>query len=226
MKTTQERELNDRRYRNRVCALRRYHRLADQFTRRGLTSRGQPRRRAANRTAAQRRELERARSLARWRARAAANTAAGLTTRGTRRKLRRRSLLHGSGVRHQGSFSEKQMTLKRYRQWRAVCRREFAGKSFGYRLASYRNMAWHLAGCLVQWVLTGRFFSTREVQIARTKTCFPCPLYDRKLKRCRPFDEAQLGCGCYTRFLVATSVDPCYGRKHGELMEFGIEGWV
>jgi len=78
-------KLRDRRLRNRACALRHYHRRADHFTRLGLTSRGLPRLRAANRTLAERRQFARARSLARWRARAAGFTASGLTTRGTTR---------------------------------------------------------------------------------------------------------------------------------------------
>lgn len=64
--------------------LRRYHRTAQENTAKGLTSRGQPRRRRAKLTPEEKRKY----NTAKFRLRSERLFDRGLTTRGTRRKIR------------------------------------------------------------------------------------------------------------------------------------------
>lgn len=47
----------------------------------------------------------------------------------------------------------------------------------------------------------------------RLRICHRCPLFDRGLKRCRPFTGSDLGCGCYVPF-KAKCPDPCWARQN------------
>lgn len=42
----------------------------------------------------------------------------------------------------------------------------------------------------------------------RQRSCYSCPVYDKTLKRCRPYTGSPLGCGCYTPYRLM-SPDPC-----------------
>lgn len=37
----------------------------------------------------------------------------------------------------------------------------------------------------------------------RIRVCRKCPIYDRSIKRCRPSNDSDLGCGCYVPFMAA-----------------------
>ena len=42
----------------------------------------------------------------------------------------------------------------------------------------------------------------------RQRACYSCPVFDKSLKRCRPYTGAPIGCGCYTPYRLM-SPDPC-----------------
>lgn len=44
---------------------------------------------------------------------------------------------------------------------------------------------------------------SREEWVERVRWCEErCPIYDKGLKRCRPYDGSKLGCGCYVPYLA------------------------
>lgn len=57
-------------------------------------------------------------------------------------------------------------------------------------------------------VLIHAQFASRKRWRYSMRRCWKCPLYDRELKRCRPWDGHELGCGCYMPFKALVS-------KHG-----------
>lgn len=54
----------------------------------------------------------------------------------------------------------------------------------------------------------------------RLRACQGCPVYDKSLKRCRPFTGAPWGCGCYVPY-IALGDKPCWAR--GRLPDAGWE---
>lgn len=97
-------------------------------------------------------------------------------------------------------------TLK---EWRAVIQREKATLSIREKLAlvfTLIRVAVKLGGVSkAQWN-------------TRMNTCLNCPIYDPVLRRCRPYDASQLGCGCYAPFLALLrqpySNPGCWARQH------------
>ena len=47
----------------------------------------------------------------------------------------------------------------------------------------------------------------------RYRVCLKCPLFDAQLKRCKPFDASERGCGCYVPF-SNLFYDECWGRMN------------
>ena len=45
----------------------------------------------------------------------------------------------------------------------------------------------------------------------RIRICNQCPVYDKELKRCRPYTGSPEGCGCYVPFKALDS-HPCPAR--------------
>lgn len=46
----------------------------------------------------------------------------------------------------------------------------------------------------------------------RMNACYMCPVYDPVWKRCRPYNNSELGCGCYTPYSNMVGKE-CWGRK-------------
>ena len=47
----------------------------------------------------------------------------------------------------------------------------------------------------------------------RTRICYTCPIFNRKLKTCRPHKGSKLGCGCYVPYSNLVK-DHCWGKGH------------
>lgn len=58
----------------------------------------------------------------------------------------------------------------------------------------------------------------------KMRACYRCPIFDRELKRCRPYSGAKLGCGCYTPFLALVE-DRCFANKHHLTLRGRPIGW-
>lgn len=82
-----------------------------------------------------------------------------------------------------------------FREWQAVLRREQASLSLGGKLA--------LAVTLIRAGLKLGGVSKEEWR-RRMTICQTCPIFDPSLFRCRPFDGAPQGCGCYMKFKAWT----------------------
>lgn len=98
----------------------------------------------------------------------------------------------------------------KWRQWRELLREE--QKVIG------------LTGWLKMFFLGLRvlFFPRRKEWRAKMRVCPNCPIYDRTLRRCRPYTGSQLGCGCAV-WLLALVSKRCYGDEF--LADDGI-GWA
>ena len=48
----------------------------------------------------------------------------------------------------------------------------------------------------------------KRVWRRRQAACYRCPVFNKSLKRCRPYTGALVGCGCYTPYRLM-SPDPC-----------------
>lgn len=83
---------------------------------------------------------------------------------------------------------------ERLREWLAVVDEEF--KVIGFR------EVWHM--------IRGACFRKvdKRVWFKRQRACYSCPVFDKTLKRCRPYTGAAIGCGCYTPYRLM-SPDPC-----------------
>jgi hypothetical protein len=49
----------------------------------------------------------------------------------------------------------------------------------------------------------------------RVRVCRQCPIFDRSIKRCRPSNKSDLGCGCYVPFM-AVFKKQCWGDENTE----------
>lgn len=97
---------------------------------------------------------------------------------------------------------------KRVKEWREVLKEE--GRSMGPK------QWWHLlceAGNAILYPV-GRAKYTHRLTV-----CQRCPIYDRGLKRCRPYTGSALGCSCYVPYR-AVSPAPCWLRER-----FPDQGW-
>jgi hypothetical protein len=63
----------------------------------------------------------------------------------------------------------------------------------------------------------------------RYKACYNCPVFDPRLKRCRPYKNSDQGCGCYTPFSNLV-YDECWGRiNYGKAIGWSAydpESWL
>lgn len=98
--------------------------------------------------------------------------------------------------------------LSRYRQWVEVLREE-------RRVLTVKMLVLAIRGLRRRPLL-------RQAMACRIRTCHRCPLYDRSLRRCRPYSGSPLGCGCYVPFLAATA-EHCWGYQMVEPV--GSMGW-
>ena len=83
--------------------------------------------------------------------------------------------------------------LARYRQWLIVLKEE------GKRL----NI--HDWWGLIKLALKG-IYQNREKGVgfsSKMRRCQRCVIYDAEMKKCRPYDGSDLGCGCYMPFKIA-----------------------
>lgn len=60
----------------------------------------------------------------------------------------------------------------------------------------------------------------------RMRVCLRCPIFDRKMRRCRPYASSQLGCGCYTPYLCSVAVPYKRGCWAKEAFPTRCFGWV
>ncbi len=67
----------------------------------------------------------------------------------------------------------------------------------------------------------GLFGRTDRVWRQKIRVCRKCLLFDRTLKRCRPFSGSPLGCGCYVPYMAKVKKH-CWGKEN--LSEEDI-GW-
>lgn len=56
----------------------------------------------------------------------------------------------------------------------------------------------------------------------RYSKCRVCPVFDRKLKRCRPYNGSSIGCGCYAPYAIVTG-KRCWLRVNGVKTEHGYD---
>ena len=102
----------------------------------------------------------------------------------------------------------------RYLQWFEVVKEEG-------RVLSKADLArtfFHAA-----WLVLKHGFKFRKRWRTRVRICQKCPIYDRSLRRCRPYTGSELGCGCWVP-LIALFEDRCWGGEVG-LNHQGI-GWA
>ena len=57
----------------------------------------------------------------------------------------------------------------------------------------------------------------------RMKCCWNCPVYDRKLQRCRPYKGSVLGCGCYMPY-AALLKEKCWADENIPDEHIGLDG--
>lgn len=62
----------------------------------------------------------------------------------------------------------------------------------------------------------------RKNYIHRLTVCHRCPVFDRRLKRCR---NGERGCGCYTPFKALAPVD-CWSRETDKAAGWGLADYV
>lgn len=101
---------------------------------------------------------------------------------------------------------------KRYLQWRAVMAREERDLTFLARLRLRAKLL--RLGLEILLVPSRRI--PREVWRRRLRVCRQCPVFDRSLRRCRPWDGHPAGCGCFTPFLALVKrpyPKGCWGRE-------------
>lgn len=54
---------------------------------------------------------------------------------------------------------------------------------------------------MVRLLLTARRVGGRDFRL-RYRACCRCVVFDRSLRRCRPWDKARVGCGCFMPFKI------------------------
>lgn len=84
-------------------------------------------------------------------------------------------------------------------EWRAVIQEE------------WREIGWREVVHMVH----GSLFPKVKARIwrSRVRACYRCPLFDRDLKRCRPYTGSPYGCGCYVPYRL-TDPRPCHREAH------------
>src|ERR1043166_7551532 len=92
--------------------------------------------------------------------------------------------------------------LIRFSEWTAVVREEARASSLPRLLGAMLVHAWR-----------NRSAGDRRRWRARLRVCRRCPIYDRSLRRCRPYTGADVGCGCYVPFLALFSAH-CWATEN------------
>lgn len=104
------------------------------------------------------------------------------------------------------------LKLKRFVEWLADLSAEKPGASEFYLMARL----------MLKALLTGRSCTVaREDYFHRLMICHRCPIFDRKLKRCR---KGESGCGCYVPFKALAPVD-CWLRELDANAGWGISDY-
>lgn len=101
------------------------------------------------------------------------------------------------------------LKLSRYRQWREVLREELRVLTIMGKL--------RLAMEIFEVVLnkpTGQ--PVLKVWSRRMRKCYRCPVFDRSLRRCRPYTGSPLGCGCWMPLAAIF-------KTHGWLTDSGLD---
>ena len=80
--------------------------------------------------------------------------------------------------------------LKRYKEWLAVLKEEFGSATVFDKL----RLLWSMVR-----VIGGK--RGKEV-VRKYRCCNRCLLFDRSLRRCRPYSGCDAGCGCYMPFKI------------------------
>lgn len=105
-----------------------------------------------------------------------------------------------------------------FKEWRAVLRREQQNLSLWGKVA--------LAWTLLRAALKVGSVSDEQWQ-ERMLVCSKCPVYDPSLRRCRPYDGSQHGCGCFCPWLALVfkpyPKPGCWAKNH--LPGSGL-GWL
>lgn len=96
-------------------------------------------------------------------------------------------------------------TGRRYLEWLDVVAEEQRKLSVLSKLWLFTKLFYHGARVLFWPVTKARWFR-------RLRRCYRCPIFDRTMKRCRPYTGSDLGCGCYMPFAAMT-------KKHGWAFE-------
>lgn len=99
-------------------------------------------------------------------------------------------------------------------EWAAVMRREHGQLTPGKVVKMVRYAVSASLGLAP--VVRGKHYRRRM------RTCYSCPIYDAQLRRCRPYDGHDLGCGCYVPY-KARQPGPCWGKE--KLPESSEIGW-
>lgn len=96
-----------------------------------------------------------------------------------------------------------------FKEWRAVLAREQAKLSLAGKA--------RLAITLIRAALRIGGVSKKQWE-ARMKICKTCPIFDPSLFRCRPYDGAPYGCGCFVKWLALIKrpykKPGCWARNH------------
>lgn len=98
------------------------------------------------------------------------------------------------------------LKLSRYRQWREVLREEL-------RVIGWKQR-FQLAIDLIGHSLHLR--RHKRMRFRRMRKCYRCPVFDKDLRRCRPFTGSPLGCGCWVPLSALC-------KDHGWLTDAGID---
>lgn len=89
---------------------------------------------------------------------------------------------------------------KRFKEWREVLEEEG-------RWMKWKDW-WHMLDQTAKSILTP---VGKNLYRHRLLTCQRCPIYDKGLKRCRPYTGSNLGCGCFVPYRAKTP-EPCWLR--------------
>ena len=100
---------------------------------------------------------------------------------------------------------EMRLLINRFEGWMDVMREEFGVLTWGKR--------WLLVVEILRTLFLGRFVGRKEF-FRKMRGCGGCIVYDRTLKRCRPWTGHHAGCGCYMPFKVMMG-GKCWGDENG-----------
>lgn len=93
----------------------------------------------------------------------------------------------------------------RLREWLTV----IAAESRTLTLCQKLGMLAQIAAAALNLGVSRRVWRQRLL-----RGCYRCDLFDREMKRCRPYSGSKLGCGCYTPFLALSKEPLCWARDN------------